>query len=306
MSRRTPRPRSRPLAAHVARPRRRVIALLGALLLLACLAAAPAAQAKQQRVVALTPFTANTLAILGVRPLAVGQTVGGSEHISRRLDGVTRLQLSHPNGPSLELLAVLYPKLVLSAPIWRHGNEQIRNLGMRVEEVDPRRVADVPVATRRIGALVSKPLTAAKLANDQAAHVAFARAQAKRHPRVLLVLGVGRASYAFLPNSWGGDVITQAGGRLLTAGLSASGGYARISDEFVVAQNPDVIIAVPHGNLGDIPRLVSYLRSNPAWSTTKAARRGHVYVSTDNSLLQAWTSPAQTIADVQTQFLRNR
>lgn len=286
--------------------RARVGALLGLLLALACLAAAPTAQAAAPRVVALTPFTANTLAILGVRPLAVGQTVGGSEHISRRLSGVTRLQLSHPNGPSLELLTVLYPKLVLSAPIRRRGNQAISRLGMRVEEVDPRRVADVPLATERIGALVKKPLTARKLADDQRAHVAYSRAQAKRHPRVLLVLGVGRAAYAFLANSWGGDVIAQAGGRLITGGLSASGGYARISDEFVIQQNPDVIVAVPHGNPGDIPRLTSYLRSNPAWQTTKAARRGHVYVSTDNALLQAWTSPAQTIADVQTQFLHNR
>lgn len=285
--------------------RRRLAALLGLLAALAVLATASAAQAKP-RVVALTPFTANTLANLDVRPLAVGQTVGGSERISRKLQGVPRLALSHPNGPSLELVAVLNPKLVLSAPVWRRGNQAIGNLGIRVVELDPRRVADVPTATERIGALVSKPRTAAALAADQRAHVAYARAQAKRHPRVLLVLGVGRASYAFMPNSWGGDVIAQAGGRLLTGGLSASDGYARISDEFVVQQNPDVIIAVPHGNASDIPRLTSYLRSNPAWRTTKAARNGRVYVSTDNSLLQAWTSPAQTIGDVQRQYLHNR
>lgn len=288
------------------RPRaRRLAALLGLLAALAVLATASVAQAKP-RVVALTPFTANTLANLDVRPLAIGQTVGGSERISGKLKGVPRLALSHPNGPSLELVAVLNPKLVLSAPVWRRGNQAIGNLGIRVVELDPRRVADVPTATERIGALVAKPRTAAALAADQRAHVAYARAQAKRHPRVLLVLGVGRASYAFMPNSWGGDVVTQAGGRLLTGGLSASEGYARISDEFVIQQNPDVIIAVPHGNANDIPRLTSYLRSNPAWRTTKAARNGRVYVSTDNSLLQAWTSPAQTIGDVQRQYLRNR
>lgn len=284
--------------------RRRLSALVGALAL--ALAAASATAQAAPRVIALTPFTANTLALLGVRPVAIGQTLGGDEHLSRRLRGVTRLKLSHPNGPSLELIAVLHPRLVLSAPIWRRGNQAIRGLGIRVDELDPRRVADAASATERIGALVGKPATARTIAAAQRAHVAYARAQAKRHPRVLLVLGVGRASYAFLPNSWGGDVIAQAGGRLITAGLSASGGYARISDELVVAQNPDVIIAVPHGNPGDIPRLTAYLRSNPAWRTTKAARRGHVYVSTDNSLLQAWTSPAQTIGDVQRRYLHNR
>ncbi|HEU4702756.1 MAG TPA: ABC transporter substrate-binding protein [Conexibacter sp.] len=285
--------------------RRRLITLLAAVAALLALAAAPSAQAAP-RVVALTPFTANTLAIVGVRPVAIGQTVGGNEHFSRRLQGVTRLKLSHPNGPSLELVAVLNPRLVLSGPVWKRGNAAIRSLGFAVAEVEPRRVADVPTATERIGALVGKPLTARALADAQRSRIAYTRAQAKRHPRVLLVLGVGRASYAFLPNSWGGDVIRQAGGTLITGGLSASGGYARISDEFVIQANPDVIVAVPHGNPGDIPRLTAYLRSNAAWRTTKAARRGRVYVSTDNALLQPWTSPAQTIGDVQRQFLHNR
>lgn len=283
-------------------------ALLATLALAACLAvlaAAPAAQAAP-RVVALTPFTANTLAIFGVTPLAIGRTVGGNEHISRRLRDVPRLSLSHPIGPNLEQVAVLDPQLVLSAPVWSKGNAGMRQIGTRVVEIDPRKVADVPRATTWIGALVGLPAKARELADAQRAHVTAAKARARTHPRVLLLLGVGRAAFAFLPNSWGGDVVTQAGGRLITGGLSDAGGYVRVSDEFVVAQNPDVIVAVPHGNSGDIPRLVSYLRSNPAWATTKAARSGRVYVSTDNALLQPWTSPAQTIADVQTRFLKNR
>jgi iron complex transport system substrate-binding protein len=276
-----------------------------AALLLALALAAPAAQAAP-RVVALTPFTANTLAIFGVTPLAIGETVGGGEHFSRRLRGVQRLPLAHPNGPNMEQVAVLEPQLVLSAPVWKKGNDQMRQLGTRVVEIDPRKVADVPKATNWIGALVGLQDKARALARKQRQHVAAAKSRARTHPRVLLVLGVGRAAFAFLPNSWGGDVVKQAGGRLITAGLRDSGGYARVSDEFVVAQDPDVIIAVPHGNARDIPRLVAYLKDNPAWSDTKAARTNRVYVSTDNALLQPWTSPAQTIADVQTKYLKNR
>jgi iron complex transport system substrate-binding protein len=294
--------RARRAAGRRTRP---AAALLATVVLLAALAAAPAAQAAP-RVVALTPFTANTLAIFGVTPLAVGETVGGGEHFSRRLRDVERLPLAHPNGPNLEQLAVLDPQLVLSAPIWGKGNAGMRELGIRVAEVDPRRVADVSGATRWIGALVGKVAEARALAAKQRQHVAAAKARARSHPRVLLLLGVGRAAFAFLPNTWGGDVVTQAGGRLITGGLRDDGGYVRVSDELVVEQDPDVIIAVPHGNPDDIPRLVSYLRGNPAWSTTKAARAGRVYVSTDNALLQPWTSPAQTIADVQTRFLKNR
>ena len=283
--------------------RRAARGLLAAALLL--LVAAPAAGA-DRRVVALSPFTANTLAIFGVTPIAVGQTIGGREHLSRRLHDVPRLTLSHPAGPNLEQLAVLEPDLVLSAPVWRKGNRQMRELGVRVVEIEPRSVADVPRATKWIGALLGELERATELARKQRRHVRAAKARARSHPRVLLLLGVGRGSFAFLRNTWGGDVIEQAGGRLITGGLRSPGGYARVSDEFVLARDPEVIVAVPHGNPDEIPRLVRFLRDNPAWATTTAARTGRVYVSTDNALLQPWTSPAQTIADVQTQFLKNR
>jgi iron complex transport system substrate-binding protein len=277
-----------------------------ALLATLVLAAAPAASAAPRRVAALTPFTANTLAELGVRPVGVGQVLGGADRISPRLDGVPRLPLSHPNGPNLEQLAKLDPQLVLSTPTWRRGAAGMRRLGIQVVESDPRSVAAVPDETRRIGRILGRTRHAGRIAAAQAGAIASARRGAKRHPSVLVVLGVGRTPYAFLENSWGGDVVRQAGGRLLTQGLRASGGFARISNETVVARNPDVIIAVPHGNPRDIPRLAGFLRNNPAWRTTKAARRNRIYVSTGNSLLQAWTDVGRVIRDVQAKFLKNR
>jgi iron complex transport system substrate-binding protein len=121
----------------------------------------------------------------------------------------------------------------------------------------------------------------------------------------MLILGVGRTPFTFLPNSWGGDIVTKAGGRLLTGGVTSSSGFERISDEVVVAENPDIIIAVPHANEDDIPSLTEYLRSNPAWSSTKAAQSGRVYISVDNSLLQAGTDIARTIRKVRGAYLKN-
>ena len=194
---------------------------------------------------------------------------------------------------------------MLSAPIWRKGEAAIKRLGMTVAYSDPRNVADVFTQTRRIGALVGKRAAAERLAARQAAEVAAARRGIRKHPSVLLIMGVGRTSYAMLANSWGGDVVRQAGGRLLTGGLTASGGYARISDEAVVARNPDVIIAVPHGAASDIPKLAKYLSNKAGWRATKAAKRHKVFVATGNSLLQAYTDPGATIRDVRTKFLGN-
>jgi iron complex transport system substrate-binding protein len=276
-----------------------------ALIALALLTLAVPAQAAPKRIAALTPFTGNTLAEIGVRPVAIGETLGGRDRIDPRLKGVPTLALSHPNGPNAEQLAVRNPQLVLSAPIWRKGEAAMKRLGMTVAYSDPRNVADVFTQTRRIGALVGKRAAAERLAARQAAEVAAARRGIRKHPSVLLIMGVGRTSYAMLANSWGGDLVRHAGGRLLTGGLTASGGYARISDEAVVARNPDVIIAVPHGAAADIPKLAKYLSDKAGWRATKAAKRHKVFVATGNSLLQAYTDPGATIRDVRAKFLGN-
>jgi iron complex transport system substrate-binding protein len=278
---------------------------LAALAALPALAVAAPANAAPPRIAALTPFTANTLAALGVRPVAIGQTLGGGDRLDPRLKGVPTLALSHPSGPNLEQLAVRNPSLVLSAPIWKKGEAGMKRLGMKVVYSDPRSAHELVSGTKRIGALVGKSAAAAKLAARQTAQIHAATKNIKQRPTVLLIMGVGRTSYAMLANSWGGDIVTRAGGRLLTGGLTAGGGYARISDEAVVERDPDVIIAVPHGAPADMPQLAKYLSNKAGWSSTKAARHHKVFVATGNSLLQAYTDPGRIISDVRTKFLGN-
>lgn len=263
------------------------------------------AGAAPRRVVALTPFTANTAALLGVRPVAIGAVLGGNDRFVSSLRGVPRLTLSHPNGPNVEQLARIDPDLVLSAPIWRRGETGMRRIGARVVSSEPTSVAGVLSETTRIGALLGRERAASRRVATLRREIASATRGIKRRPRVLVVLGVGRASYAFLPGSWGGDVVRAAGGRLVTDGLRARSGFARLSDEAVVARNPDVIIAVPHGTPSSISRLAREMRNRPGWRRTKAARTGRVYVSTGNSLLQAWTDVGRTIRDIRRSFLRN-
>ena len=284
-----------------------LLAALAALLLAAAPATAAAAPRKDvpKRIVALTPFAANTLARLGVTPVGIGQTLGGAERFSPKLKRVEVLPLSHPNGPNLEQLASLDPDLVLSSPIWAKGNQAMRGLGIRVVIREPRSIAGALADTYKIGELVGRRKRARAMLKRMRAQARAAEAGITAHPKVMVILGVGRTPFVMLPNSWGGDIVTKAGGELMTGGVTAGSGFERISDEVVVAENPDIIIAVPHANEDDIPSLAEYLRSNPAWSTTTAAQTGRVYISVDNSLLQAGTDIARTIRKVRRAYLKN-
>jgi iron complex transport system substrate-binding protein len=281
---------------------------LAALALALCWLPASAAAAQSsppKRIVALTPFVANTLVKLGVTPVGVGQTLGGNERLSPKLKGVPVLPLSHPNGPNLEQLASLDPDLVFSSRTWAKGNESIGDLGIRVLVQEPVRLSGAYAQTKVIGAIVKRRTQAEALVESMKKSVAQARKGISGHPTVMLILGVGRTPFVFLPNSWGGDLVTEAGGQLLTGGVESGSGFERISDEVVVAEDPDVIVAVPHANEDDIPSLTEYLRNNPAWSTTSAVRNGRIYISVDNSLLQAGTDVARTIRKVRRVYLEN-
>ncbi len=289
----------------------RKLVVAGAVLV-CLLAALPAEAGAPKRVVAITPFAANVLASIGPLPIAVGETpvaFGGSprgtEQYSGKLRGVKRLPLSHPSGPNLEQLAVLNPDLVLSSPTWRKGHQGMKELEIRVAESEPRSVRSVPIEVRQIGDLVDREQAASRLGARIRSQTLEATEGIRGRPRVLMVLGVGRTPFAFLPNSFGGDVVRRAGGRLLTRGLTNRGGFARISDEVVLARNPDVIIAVPHGQPEDISETARYLKSNPAWRSTNAVRSNRVYVSTDNSLLQASTDVGSVIRRVRARYLKN-
>ncbi len=118
---------------------RRAASLAAAILAAALVAlAAPAGAAAPKRIVALTPFSANTLASVGVKPIAIGQSLGGRERFLPSLRRVRALPLAHPNGPNMEQLASLEPGLVFSSPTWRKGARTMRSLDIKVVEADPR------------------------------------------------------------------------------------------------------------------------------------------------------------------------
>lgn len=295
---------------------RRLLAplLLAVALAAIAIAGAPGAAhaATPERIVAITPFTANILAQLGVRPVAVASPTAGEQGLSSALNGVARLKLSHPNGPNLEQLVALRPDALFSSPTWRAGTPRIQRLGIKVyDSLDPQRLGTVPIAITKIASIVGKGPQGTALATRVQAGYRGAQKGITRHPRVLLAMGLAQYTLAILGNSWGGDIITAAGGNLVTKAIKPIAGSGQdavvgnLSNEAVVRMNPDVIIVVPHGSPSDVPTIAKYYRKFAPWRTTKAARTGQIYVPTDDLLLQATSDPAALIRKVRSQYLHN-
>lgn len=267
------------------------------------------AAASNKRIVALTPFSANAMGMLGVSPVGVGDVLTDNTrdaYVPLINNGISsgkirQLTLSHPNGPNLEELASLRPKLVYTSPQWSKGSSAMRSLRIKVKQSEPTTLGGIYAQLRSIARDVGKQQKASRLVRQTRAQVRNAiPIQAERSgSKVMVILGVGRTPFTFLGNSWGGSVAKMAGGSLVTGGASSGSGFARISDEVVIASQPDVIIAVPHATKGDIPALKEYMLNNEAWASTPAVQNEKIFVSTDNSLLQAGVKPQQVIKRVR-------
>jgi iron complex transport system substrate-binding protein len=284
-------------------------ALFAALTLVTALALAGPinATASKKRIVALTPFSANTLVNVGVKPAAIGAMAVGHKGISPKLKGIKQLALSHPNGPNMEQIAQIDPDVVLTSEAWKKGSQTMRDLAITVCEMDATSAGQVPSKLRALGYAYGTKKATDRLYRQTVKEINYAKSgrPIKKRPTVLMVLGVGRTPYVFLDNSWGGSVVKAAGGELLGSELKDKGGFVKVSDEYIVAKNPDVILAVPHGNASDIPSLSKFLQNNPAWSTTNAAQNKNVYVTIDDALLQPNIDVGDTIKRVRVAFLKN-
>ncbi|MBJ7459005.1 MAG: ABC transporter substrate-binding protein [Thermoleophilaceae bacterium] len=288
-------------------------ALIAALGLTAALVAGSAGAAGSgQRVVALTPFSANTLVGIGVKPVAIGAMAIGNKGYSPKLKGIKQLPLSHPNGPNMEQIARIDPDTVLTSTEWRKGSQTMRDLAITVREMDAITATAVPAKIRSIGYAFGSRRATDKLVAQAKAEYAFATRGSKKsphpitkRPKVLMVLGVGRTPYVFLNNSWGGSIARAAGATLLGGELRGSGGFVKVSEEYVVQQNPDIILAVPHGNAKDLKSIREHMLTNPAWSTTNAVKNGAVHATMDDALLQPNIDVGDTIKRVRVAFLKN-
>jgi iron complex transport system substrate-binding protein len=253
---------------------------------------------------ALTPFSANALALMGVFPKAIGQTLGGDRRYVSGLSTTPRLALRHPLGPNMEVLQRRRPDLIFTSPEWRAGRDTMERIvsakpNGRVVNADPTSVQEVFSKTRQIARIVNTEARGERLVRSMKSSMRRALRGIEGRPTVMVVLGVGTNNpLAFRPDSWGGEIVRMAGGRLRPGGLTG-GGFADISNEQVVAENPDVIIAVPHGDESELTP-----EAKAAFVDQWPGITSRVVFSEDNSLLQAGTDIGRTITKVRA-FLRN-
>ena len=201
--------------------------------------------------------------------------------------------------PELERILAMKPALVVSNEFVNPKDaDALRQAGIKVELHPCDNFADYREWVALMGRLLDCPREAESELNRAAARIAAFEADLKAAERKPL-----RALYVIWDSpllTAGADSLPDAVGRL--AGLEnivkTEKGYPSISLEFVLKEDPDVIVWFAHGK---------DWKSNPSWGGIRAIREGHVLIPRDDSALlrpgpRIFDGIADLKSDLETMF----
>jgi iron complex transport system substrate-binding protein len=180
-----------------------------------------------------------------------------------------------PETISLEAILAQKPDLVLAGgQFQRPVVEAVARLGTAAVTIDPSSLTEAEEAIVLVGRLTGQEAKADAVVADFRRRREAVRRQAAGIPqadrrRVLYVLWDEPLQTAG-PGTFVGQMIEEAGGVNVIRDVAVQ--YPSVSDETVLARNPDLILAPDHGGAGLRDRLVG----RPGWDRLAAARAGRI------------------------------
>jgi len=207
-----------------------------------------------RRIISLLPSLTETVCALGDcdRLIAVGRFDDWPPQV-RTLPRVGDL-----DNVSIERIVALHPDLVLLSNSQR-ASRRLAQLGIAAFALETDRYEDIARSVRILGELLGQPRRAAALIakiDAEVRRVSDAALAARHGPPPTVYFEVDPAPYAAGPQSYIGAL------------LANLGPFPLLNPEFVVRQDPDVIIVARR----DAPRLAE----RPGWAGIRAVREHHI------------------------------
>lgn len=217
-----------------------------------------------QRIVSLLPSATEAVCALGACTRLVGV-----DEFSQDPPAVRHLpRLGRTWQPDVERILKLHPDLVLVGR--GPAQQRLQAAGLRVLEVDATTMAEVHRSLLDIDAALhqqrAQALWQGMQARLQGIAQEVARAQGDQ-PAPRVYLEVDAAMYAAAPQSFMGELLALLGAQNIAPAQAAS--FPRVSPEYVVRADPDVIIQTYAASARD-------LAGRPGWSQLRAVREGRV------------------------------
>lgn len=229
-----------------------------------------------RRIVSLLPSTSEMLGALHLQ----GRVVAIDYYTSYPPELASLPKVSDVNGKyNVEQIVALKPDLILS---WggetKQYDQQLNSLGLRVVDLPITNFSGVIQQILLVGRLTFTETTAQSLVNQllQQINQIKAAVVGATAPRVLLEVDDSTPGkpYVFGGGSFGDELLQDANGINIFHNNTSGGGYPQVTDEAIIAANPQFVILTEDPAYGGNPALV-YRRPN--WSSIDALTLHQVY-----------------------------
>ena len=207
-------------------------------------------KAMPQRIISLGPAITEELYLLGVGNRIVGCTI----YCNRPADAKNREKVGTVMEVNVEKIVALRPDVILATALTdRKAVATFEKLGIPVrileEARDFKQICD---NFQEVGRIIGEEAKAANIVKDavQKADALNVLTRGRSASRVFVQAGV-KPLFAANKNSFINDFIVRAGGSNITARIDSSLDYGIYSREWVVKENPDVILIMSMGMTGE-------------------------------------------------------
>jgi iron complex transport system substrate-binding protein len=221
------------------------------------------------RIASLAPSVTETLFALG----AGDRVVAVSDYCDYPPEATRLPRVGSFNAPNVEAVLAQRPDVVIGLP--SPGNHEnvltMRRLGVRVEIIDPERLADLPVATRKIAAVAGVPEAGERLVATMAREMDAVRAKVAGAPKPRVLMLVGQDPLiAVGPESFLGEMLVEAGAVNVAPAGEA---WPRLNVEVAIAADPEVIVDCSMGTEAGTATLGYWTR----FASIRAVKDGRVH-----------------------------
>lgn len=232
-----------------------------------------------QRIIALSRSVITILNALGITPVGIHDT---RLPLPAGLENVARVGL--PHNPSIERIVALSPDLVVASTRFKAaGAPLFTQHNIRALFLDTFKFDDTIDSIRMFGDAFDRSAEANRIISDIETRRdrVVAGIRGRRPPRVLILFGTAQAFMFATKDSYVGDLVRILNGVNVIENLNipqTMPGFVPFSIEQAVAQNPDVILRISHGNPAETLRLLqAEFRNNPIWQNVSAVKNNRVY-----------------------------
>jgi len=252
--------------------------------------AGPAADLGGERIVSLAPNLTEIVCAIGGAHHLVGRTSA----CDFPPEAIKDVQVVGGFGaPSLERLLEVKPSIILDVALADEAlGQKIADIGLRRERIHCGSLMEIPEAVIAVGRLIGHESEAENLASNLRSEIEAFRLRAaatRKRPRVYVEIWcdplttVGRTSYI-------SELVALAGGDNI--GDEASRDYYQVGPEWVIEQNPEIILCLYDTGSGmtrkdnagaGMARMAMLQRSE--WKVVSAVRTGRVYDNLDYNLV---------------------